>query len=358
MSGNKEFKIKIMNKLLSIDSARLVSDTLINMRCQFCGDSSRDKNKRRLYIKIDVNDGNLPILYYCHNCHAKGVLNPSVLRTFKINDMDLNSSLLSYNSKITNKEKSLYNRYNNFKFNVPVPKATKNNLLKKRYIENRLGLHISTDELIKFKTIFSLQQFIEENTIDELTVKEYMGKLINTEYVGFLTSNNEFINFRDITNKNKMRYFKYSIVPNLMNTLKFFTIPSSLDLMSTDVININIAEGVFDILGVYYHVLDQNTNNNIYAAVCGCEYTNVIKHFLKMGIVGNNVFINIFSDSDKAPSFYRYLIKEISPWVATINLFYNSMGKDFGVPKSEINVVKNNYVDKYNNHKYGKEKRP
>jgi hypothetical protein len=78
----------------------------------------------------------------------------------------------------------------------------------------------------------------------------------------------------------------------------------------------------------------------IYSAVCGSGYISVLKYFIQMGIFGN-VTINIYSDKDRQPTFYNKLgIDEIKEWVDKINIFYNEKGKDFGVRKDEIKVIR------------------
>ena len=59
--------------LKSIPSASIASGgTHINCRCFYCPDSSNPSNKH-FYISIPKNDTE-PSLYYCHKCHASGVV--------------------------------------------------------------------------------------------------------------------------------------------------------------------------------------------------------------------------------------------------------------------------------------------
>lgn len=335
-----ELKRNVRNKLLMIQSAERVNDKEIVMRCQFCGDSKKNLNKKRLYIKIDTTS-NEPMMFHCFNCGESGILTPSILRSFQINDLELNSSLITYNKKTVGVlKKKLGITNNKFDFVIPMPKNTESNLKKKNYIENRLGIKLTVDDIKRFRIIFNLEQFLKSNDIDTVTVSKGRYDIINRDYIGFLTSFKEFINFRDITDKNKLRYDKYSIFKNLDNTRKFYTIPTSVDILTTDEITINIAEGIFDILGVYYNIKNQNDKNNIYVAVCGSGYSYVIRFFLQMGLIGENVRINIYSDNDKEPDFYKSIKKDFSPWInRDIKLYYNTLEKDFGVPSNKINII-------------------
>lgn len=336
---DNEIKSKIREHLLELPLAHTVSFDQIALRCAFCGDSKKDPTKTRFYVKINPNNDE-PMLYNCFNCGVSGILTPSVLRTFDINDLNMNSSLIGFNKQSTGKiKKQLGILDNKFNFKVPIPENTKLNHIKKRYINDRLGLNLSFRELMRLKAVFSLREFIIQNKIQELTVNDNRAILLDNDYVGFLSIRNEFIIYRDITNRNKLRYDKYSVMRNIDNTRKFYSIPTSIDIMSNEKVNINIAEGVFDILGVYYHIKDCNEDNNIYIAVMGSAYASVIKYFIQLGIFGDNVIVNIYSDKDKRPEFYRKIKQELGLWFGDIRLYYNDYEKDFGVPKDRIMVI-------------------
>jgi len=335
-----EFKQEVEQRLLQLPYAHRINQNQIALRCQFCGDSKKDPRKTRFYVQTNINNDK-PILYNCFNCGESGILTPSVLRTFDINDLKLNSNLTTFNKNIQKKFNKIYNiKDNKFNYRVPLGRIGTSDEIKKKYIEDRLGLSFTFEELQRLKVIFSLEEFLKINHIDNVTVRAERANLLNDDYVGFLSVRNEFITFRDITNKNKMRYDKYTIVPNLEDTRKFYTIPNKIDILTNEPISINLAEGTFDILGVYYHIKNQNIKNQVYAAVCGSAYTSVVKYFLSLGLVGDNITINIFSDSDKDTYWYYRLIQELKPFVKEINIFYNTKEKDYGVHKDDIDLIK------------------
>lgn len=335
-----DFKKYIESKLLATPHAQRINKNQIALRCKFCGDSRKDPRKTRFYVLLNL-DSESPILYNCFNCGESGILTPSVLRTFEINDLQLNSSLTTFNKQSISKiSKQLNIKDNSYNFYVPVPKNTQLNVIKKRYIENRLGITLSVNQLVKFKIVFSLEEFLIHNKIEEVNAKKDRANRLNNDYVGFLSARNEYIIYRDITGRNKLRYDKYSITENIENNRKFYIIPTSIDVMNTDTVYINMAEGVFDILGVYFHIKDQNEKNNIYIAICDSSYTNVVKYFLAQGLIGENIVVNIFSDSDHDLYFYKNMISELSPWVNKINIYYNEIGKDYGVKKENIKLIK------------------
>ena len=337
---DSDFKYELIDSIMTIKSCSRVSVDEYNMRCPLCGDSRKDFSKKRFYIKINpTNDS--PILYNCFNCDSSGILTPDVLRSLDVADMELNTKLIKYNRESMRKiVKRMGINYTKLNVKIPHPKATSTNIAKKNYIMNRLGIDVSTKELLELKCVFSIYDFIKLNKIDKPTLGHKRLSTIDKDYVGFLTANNEFISFRDITNKNKYRYDKYTIIPDLPNTVKMYTIPNSIDILSPKPIYVNIAEGAFDILGIYYHINNKNKENNLYVAVCGSGFMNVVKYYMKLGFVGSNIVYNIYSDSDHPVYFYNKIIQLLKPWGCKINIYYNAIEKDYGVRKEEIELYK------------------
>lgn len=328
----------IWEKLRNVSNVRRVSGIELAFRCPFCGDSKKDRNKKRFHVTRGKRN-DTPIIYHCFNCDVSGILTPSVLKMFDIEDAELNTSLIVHNKTSNRFHKELTTRYNSFLYTVPTPIPTESNLKKKRYINNRLGINISLKTMLELKTIFDVIQFCKTNNLKPNNSPTNMIRLSN-DYVGWLTTRNEFINMRDITNKHERRYDKYVIHSNLENTCKFYTIPTEINILSSDDIYINIAEGVFDIWGVYFHIFNQNTNGNIFVAVCGSGYLSVIKHFIGLGLFGKNVHINIFSDSDKDISWYDSIKINYGHILGNMTVYYNKLEKDFGVPKDRIDIRK------------------
>ena len=90
-----------------------------------------------------------------------------------------------------------------------------------------------------------------------------------------------------------------------------YTIPAIVDPMKYD-ITLHLAEGTFDILGVFFNVMNKEMTNNIYAANNGSGYARTIEYFIKKGFM-LNLDIRIYSDSDKNKYYYSNLIERFSP---------------------------------------------
>ena len=344
--SHQDFKMELRDLIkTNIRPYQEVSDTQMTIRCPICGDSKKDKRKMRFYIYFNggLQDDEQPVTYYCFNCNEGGMLSTTILRDMEINDLDILSSLQSFNKSVVRKNKSFKFTSKKVDLKIPYPDTElESNILKKKYIEGRLGIDITFDELNKFKTVFRLGDLLLENDIQELTVRGEKAIDIHENYVGFLTTNNETLKCRQVfSDKSRgLRYEKYSLYKDILQTLKFYTIPTVVDTIEVGKITINLAEGVFDILGIYFNVHNGGLDRNIYTAVCGSGYKSVIKYFISEGIIGD-VDINVYADIDQDLRIYKDLKDEYGIWFNSFNVYTNSIGKDFGVPASKINVVKN-----------------
>lgn len=338
---NSEFKRVLYDRLAQLDVFYTHGPEEVSVRCPFCGDSRRNYRSAHFYIKISSDD-KVPILYNCFRseCGESGVLNSSILRELDIRDLEVFSGLTRYNKRATKVANAIMGvKDNNFNLRIPSPdESNPNNIAKRDYINSRLGLNLTFEDLVQKKVIFSLVDLLKYNEIQNLTVNRKRGIALQQHYIGFMSMRNEFITFRNLTNEGD-RYYIYSVYKNIDNSRKMYAIPSQVDLLSNETITINIAEGVIDILGIYYHVFDQDETNNLFVAVNGAAFKSAIRYFIQLGIVGN-VIINIFADQGESESNYSRIVKDIGPWVQEINLYYNTKAKDYGVPKNMIKLQK------------------
>lgn len=339
----ENFKFELLDEIRQIRPLYRQSDTQYTIRCPLCGDSRRDRKKARFGIKIDVNDPTSPVLYNCFNCGEGGLLTPTILKSLDINDMRLLSGMQAFNKKMIKSNKGFAPKGKKLEVTIPeVDETNPDNILKKKYIEDRLGVSLSFEELYQFKTVFRLGDFLMENKIDKLTIHPEKALDIHENYVGFLTVNNETVNARLVFNDRSKgkRYEKYSLFKDQLGRLKFYSIPQVIDIMTRDTITINISEGVFDIYGVYFHVDKEMKANSLYLAACGAGYRTIIEHFIREGFICN-VILNIYADIDQDLEIYRALKREYGIWFEAFNVYTNDLEKDFGVRADQIKLVKN-----------------
>lgn len=337
----RQLKQEVRELLLSQEPHQDNGDEVV-IRCPVCGDSIKSDKSTHFHIKTDLDDDSMPLIYHCFRCDASGVLNADILRDIGIYDLTLNSSVKAYNKQALKKlERKGFTKYAD-KVNINLPYPQNIDLAKEKieYIKQRLGLSLSLEELVALKVCLNFADFLRVNDIKTLTVSKPILNKLHHNYIGFISTNNDFIQFRDITGQEeRFRYYNYDVFRTIDRSRNFYSIPNKVDLMTTDTVNIVLAEGIFDILGVFYHVYNNQMNNMVYSAVCGCGFASVIKYYLRKGLTGKNVHITIFSDRDKEPEFYSQLYEETIDWVGSITLCYNAKSKDTGVPNSMIDII-------------------
>lgn len=345
---NHETKMEFIESLYSrgvyvkkVDSKEYVT------RCPFCGDSVKSKNTGHLYIKISLDDDS-PIQYHCFKCDAGGIFKSSDLSLFGIINPDLEGSIDKMNkeSRISSSRKINTPIIKYFDFKIPPIKRGN----KSRYIESRLGINLSDSDLEEMKFISSYTEFMRINHL-QFRCSEYITKMLDTCYVGFLSFGNSHILFRDITNTQKIRWLKYPITRESKENRIFYSTQLSISKLTTEPININLAEGIMDILSVK-HNLGHNGDNDINIAVSGKSYDKILDFMIDNAFFGSNVTVNIYSDNDEKYNKKKNTIPTTMKWYSDkigiyknlfkcINIYYNILGKDVGVPKDKIILNKN-----------------
>ena len=346
--NNKEIKLAFIDSLYSRgEYIRQVNDVQYQTRCPFCGDSKTKLNTGHLYIKVNPED-NYPMVYHCFKCEESGIVNDSFLMTMNINDINLKSNIVSLN-KTSDKIKGqkFFNEDKIINFGYKLPEIKDYNKI--RYIEDRLENTLSNEDISKFKIITSLRDFLVFNNIKEITMENYICHNIEKNYVGFLTFGGAYILFRDISNKQYYKWIKYPVTEESRGCKLFYSIENSIDVFSRENININLSEGVMDILSLYKN-LEYNSNNDLNIAVGGKQYLPILNTLSGMGFVGSNINLNIFSDNDvvfnkkaKNPTdveYFKKLLNRQKYLYGNTNIYYNLIDKDIGVGSNKIALKK------------------
>lgn len=342
---NRQTKLDLIDALTSRGIYfKQVNDVEYRTRCPFCGDSD-NINTGHLYIRINPDD-DFNVVYHCFKCEESGIITAEDLSTFDIEDISLKSGLLTLNKtakKVDNKGISTQQKI--IYFDYTIPEFSRN--AKTVYIENRLGLHLNDDDFRKAKVITSLKQFLIHNNIKSLMCNKHIAQKLEDSYVGFLSFGNSHILFRDITGKEEFRWVKYPITKESKNNRIFYSMEASIDPLTTETLTINLAEGVLDTLSACFN-LGFNNPNTMNISVSGKYYDRLLLYLVDLGIVGSNVIVNIFSDNDemynkknKNPTtinYYNNLLKKYKYLYGEVNVYYNLLGKDIGVPRQEIKL--------------------
>jgi hypothetical protein len=302
----------------------------IYIRCPICGDSQKHKNDCHLYIHLQE-----PFVFYCQLCKGTGIVNSEFLRSLKIHNTDLNINLRLMLKKQNKKLKKKVIKGKELK--IPDWQENILNKFKLKYINSRLGTNLTLADLSKFKIILNLYEFLNYNQIDFLTCEETLGDTLDKNFLGFLSYDNNYIIMRNLSKKviPKMRYYNYNIHNNYDNTKRFYIMPNQIDLLNPKV-KIIIAEGIFDILGIYFkYYKDTEIKNILFIAVNGTGYNLIFEKLARMGFL--DMDIEIYSDNDQSINMYKEFKRNMKDiLVNRIKIIYNINGKDFGEKLDQI----------------------
>ena len=314
----------------------------INCRCPICGDSIHAKSAH-LYIAIPWNNDTVS-WYYCHKCNNSGIVSHKTLIEWDIFDQDISSQLAELNARCLSGRRSskYFNRTLYRVYNTHVTLDDKSEY-KRQYICNRVGVDLSYRQLQDLKIVINLRDLLIENRIYTLTRHESIVNELSNEFIGFLSIDNAFLNMRRTCEEGKVyksidkRYINYAIHPKDDTTQRFYTIPTVVNINTTERIKFHIAEGPFDILSIYLNL--RNRESGIYTCVAGSNYISIILFFL-IDLRLPNIELHLYPDNDKQGTVaaMHKLISKIPDHTIPVYVHKNMYEgqKDFGVPKNMI----------------------
>ena len=295
--------IEIMTTSIKPFAKVVAGRSEINCRCFYCSDSD-NPIKGHFYIKVPGNDD--ISYFYCQKCHAHGVVTQAKLMEWGIYDSQFGLELTQYNAKVLKLAKnqrfisSISSVFNVKNTKITIDKLTEYKL---KYINKRIGTNLTYDDCIKNKIILNLSDFITENKL-ELTRHENIVEQLDSNFVGFLSYDNAFINMRNLQLKNAKlyenidkRYINYNVFNKFDNTLKFYIPPVQLDLRDPSPIHIRLAEGPFDILSIKYNIVGEG-GRDIFGAVGGSSYKSCLR-FLLLNTGFPNFIVHLYMDTDQ-----------------------------------------------------------
>ena len=311
------------------------------VRCCRCPDS-KNPTHGHLSIKIDLNDDS-PMVYRCFKCDTSGLVTSTFLEELGISlDYEFNKNLKAFNKHAM----KVARKYNIFteapELGVPLYESDRIiNKKKLAYFNQRLGTDIDFKDARDLKLILNLFEFVRLNNIESLPASDGKLKLLNNNYIGFLSSNNNCITFRNIYNDKYPRYLKLNINENIYNPNSFYNIPVTFDPLYTNEVNVHVSEGTFDIASVYLNVMNKELKNNFYFASCGFGLVTVLKYLLSIGL-NTGINLHIYGDNDKTD---EEIIKLMYPvrdtvmiWIDKVFIHRNMFEhqKDYGISKDFI----------------------
>ena len=312
----------------------------IKMRCRFCGDS-KDPSHMHLYVKVPQRIGDIPV-YKCFKCNTTGIADEEFFIGYGCNNPEMLSSLkeqldISRNST----------RYASLAIKRGAPLKNKiildqNSQAKLDYINGRIGSQFTLDDLSNMKIIFSLSDILSQNNLQS-NVSLSDIQYFTEHFIGFITYDNMRVILRRYTSgvldnwMKDSRYLNYTLVQSDDATRSLYVIPTNINYQDPTPVQIHIAEGVFDILSVYYNLCGCNKTQHLYIAACGKGYKAALKFVLMvLGII--NYEIHYYIDNDVSDTEFAKLIKHMD-LLPTRSYYHRNAfpgEKDYGVPSSRI----------------------
>lgn len=261
--------------------------------------------------------------YNCFLCNSNGKVGRYFLEKLNINK-DLISQVESekYNKLMTYKEgKEILNT-------PPVMNSPQ-----VRYIENRLGQGFTVDDYEKFKIIWDMNMISQYVTSSR--VRNTMPS--NFDTISFLSDDHSLMLTRTFLEE-KDQWQKRRIFPSPNKS--FYTIKTTLNLFTEDMIVVNIAEGIFDILSVYKNFND--CENSVFIALLGSDYISGVDYAIAKGFLCSNVELRIYMDDGKDDKLLKKQLKDYKWIFGSIKIYKNIASKDVGVKINniELNEIK------------------
>lgn len=316
----------------------------LQTRCKYCTDSSDPRSYGHMYISIPQNESECS-LFYCQKCGAHGIMNNQTLLTWGIYNESIATKLFWHNKKAFKygKNNKYLDREVYYLTNNTVTRD-KYSEIKLKYINKRLGLNLSYYDLFKLKIVLNLNDILKENNITELTRDYAIVQQLDEVFLGFISTDNAFINMRKLVKDGSVyssidkKYINYNIFNKFDNTEKFYTVPCNISC-SPERLKMHVAEGPFDILSILFNLRYNEYGKSIFTSITGGGYAGIAHYFItKMKLP--YIELHLYPDNDKVGSDnkMRYIVDEMNkintPVYIHRNLSPNE--KDFGVSSDRI----------------------
>ena len=315
---------------------------VVNCRCLFCPDS-KNPNSKHMYISIPQSNDE-PSLYNCYKCHSSGVVTYKSLIEWDIYDDEIAMQLIELNKRCS-KNKSFKKFSSDTRYNVRIATTRDDQIskIKLKYINDRLGTNLTFEECRKLKIILNLYDIMKDNKIQDITRDENIVDQLDKNFLGFLSIDNAFLNMRRVCPEGMVdksidkRYINYRLFDKYDTSKRFYTVPTSVNLCTTERVKINIAEGPFDILSIYKNVRAEEPG--IYTSIAGSNYKGIVMYFLETFKIPYCEF-HIYPDNDEQGSnkninkIVNYIKPLKIPLYIHRNIYPNE--KDFGVRPEKI----------------------
>lgn len=322
------------------------------IRCPICGDSRRDVNKARFYIRNKP-----PYVFHCFNCESNGIIGDKIFESLELLQYGKAHEVLKYvkeqqasivqSSNYKKKRKKIttlpyFNNELDFSY-------YSKDVYKLDYLNHRLNTQITEDNLYDLRIILNLEEFIKSNGLSyesifpemrKNQIKERMEKL--KSYIGFLSMDRGIVIMRNTqpTEDKRNRFANLTLFhddEDIMSFNKTYTVNSGINKHKPHH-EVVLSEGPIDVLSIYlnlYYNSDIDLDDYLFFANGGKSYMNTLSTLTDYTLLDNTY--HIYSDNDVSLEFFQRLKKfsnELSNNKAY--LYYNTLHPDFGVSEIEL----------------------
>ena len=297
------------------DKIKITSKNIV-VPCPWC-EVGKDKPHYHMYISIEA-----PI-FHCFkaSCEKSGVLGKMLkhIEGHDISDKFVDEVTL----KEAAKKRFVFSSKKEEKPQVKIPELKPKKFSGKEfYIRNRLKFANYSSSRIK-GLVYDINEFIKINNIP---VEERIFRVqdyLQSNFVGFVTENNNQMILRNIDESHTFRYFKIRIHDSFF--IDYYKLPGN----NKNSKRIVLSEGIFDIFTE--HIFDSlNLKNDValYASVLSSKYISLIRSIIFHEQIFNPEVI-ILSDNGIEKDEYQKMKKYNKHIINNLIVYYNTAGGDF-----------------------------
>ena len=310
MNNNHEGLIKFKEALISSGLFKHMNTYEYTCQCPYCHD-----NRQHCYVKIDTASDS-PVVFWCHICTAHGMVRKDFLDRLNL-DIEM--------PKYTGSKSLDLNKGVAIKVTGDTVTDKHDTSKVRDYIERRVGHYPTLEELQMFNYVGNPKKY----------ASDYLGyngegKPFNNRHWFKMSNGNITGRWTDDNTDHRWMNFK----TNRVKGCGLYTMKKGFDVYKP--ITVVIAEGIFDVIGLYYN---GRIENGIFIGVAGKGYYRGIKHILSKGIYGDSVSVRIYRDPN-VKNEEVYVDPIAMQMFKSVDLYYNAFDKDYGILPDELDIHK------------------
>ena len=239
-------------------------------------------NDRSGHLYIGMNNG-IPMYHCKKNCGNQGVVNSIFLNSLGLFDSDIVNNINNRMKDIKYQPRTNKNKQRIYTLRNEYISDNTTSQLKLAFINKRLGVQLTYEDLIKLKIVLNLNDLLIYNNIKQYTRDSRIVNELDSSFIGFISHHNGSINMRNLREGKvskyvDKRYVNYNIFNDKDMERSYYTIPTQIGLNTSKRTLICLTEGPFDILSVYLNVRHQEPG--IYYALQNNNYLLLIEYIM------------------------------------------------------------------------------